>query len=142
MPSRTDAEFGEDWLEKLVELRQQGMEIADINPVSALADIIGEQIDAGDVTFDQLRQLLDVHAGQLWGQRVANLRMQTGHDGGDQALPDLKNRRVSQTAYRAVFTAHPVFALCPDVSAQMTAHADAGTGTPPPDAFAPRCGDP
>ncbi|MBL6624854.1 MAG: hypothetical protein ISP39_02810, partial [Alphaproteobacteria bacterium] len=134
----TDSDLGTVWLEQLIELRKQGMQIADINPVSALADIIGEQIDRGVVTVDQLRQLLDVHAGQLWGQRVANLRMQTGLDGGDQTLPDLNKQDISRTAYRAVFTAHPVFALRPDVSAQMTEHADAGTGTPPPDAFAPR----
>ena len=134
----TDTDLGTVWLEQLIELRKQGMQIADINPVSALADIIGEQIDRGVVTVDQLRQLLDVHAGQLWGQRVANLRMQTGLDGGDQTLPDLNKQDISRTAYRAVFTAHPVFALRPDVSAQMTEHADAGTGTPPPDAFAPR----
>jgi hypothetical protein len=71
----TDSDLGTVWLEQLIELRKQGMQIADINPVSALADIIGEQIDRGVVTVDQLRQLLDVHAGQLWGQRVANLRM-------------------------------------------------------------------
>ena len=133
-----DTDLGTVWLEQLIELRRQGMQIADINPVSALADIIGEQIDSGAVTVDQLRQLLDAHAGQLWGQRVANLRMQTGLDGGDQSLPDLARQDISRPAYRAVFTAHPVFALRPDVSAQMTEHADAGAGSPPPDAFAPR----
>jgi hypothetical protein len=47
-----DTDLGTVWLEQLIELRRQGMQIADINPVSALADIIGEQIDSGAVTVE------------------------------------------------------------------------------------------
>lgn len=39
-----------EWLAKLFELREQGMQVADINPVSVLADIIGDQIGSGKVT--------------------------------------------------------------------------------------------
>ena len=75
--SRTDAKFGEDWLEKLVELRQQGMEIADINPVSALADIIGGQIDSGAVSIDQIGVFLDGQAKTLWARRVDDCLLYT-----------------------------------------------------------------
>ena len=37
-----------EWLTQLYELREQGMHVTDINPISALADIIGEQIASGD----------------------------------------------------------------------------------------------
>ena len=136
--SRTDAKFGEDWLEKLVELRQQGMEIADINPVSALADIIGGQIDSGAVSIDQIGVFLDGQAKTLWARRVDDLRHQTGLDGSLPALPDLSSHDITRPVYRAVFTAHPVFALRPEVSAAMCADADAGASHLPADAFAPR----
>ena len=128
-----------EWLAKLFELREQGMQVTDINPVSALADIIGDQIGSGKVTVDRLRSLLDHQAGDLWGRRVAALRSQTSLDsGGPPPLPDIGGRDIAKPAYRAVFTAHPVFALRPDVSASMCGHADSGSGTMPEDAFAPR----
>ena len=137
--SMSDDDLSAEWLAKLFELREQGMQVTDINPVSALADIIGDQIGSGEVTADRLRGLLDHHAGDLWGRRVAALRAQTGLDaGGLPPLPDLGGRDITKPAYRAVFTAHPVFALRPDVSAAMCAHADSGSGTAPDEAFAPR----
>ncbi|MEC8121956.1 MAG: hypothetical protein VX113_08535, partial [Pseudomonadota bacterium] len=65
----SDDDLSAEWLAKLFELREQGMQVTDINPVSALADIIGDQIGSGEVTADRLRGLLDHHAGDLWGRR-------------------------------------------------------------------------
>ena len=80
-----------EWLAKLFELREQGMQVTDINPVSALADIIGDQIGSGKVTVDRLRSLLDHQAGDLWGRRVAALRSQTSLDsGGPPRFPILE----------------------------------------------------
>ena len=125
-------------LNKLFQLREQGLQVKDINPISALADIIGEQLESGEVTVTQLRDLLDQHASDLWQARTENLRMQTGLDHALPALPDVGQHDLAKPAYRAVFTAHPTFALRPDVSATMCAHAVAGNGTVPDDAFAPR----
>ena len=58
----SDDDLSAEWLAKLFELREQGMQVTDINPVSALADIIGDQIGSGEVTADRLRGLLD-HPG-------------------------------------------------------------------------------
>lgn len=128
-----------EWLTRLFELREQGMQVTDINPVSALADIIGEQIDSGEVTADEIRRFLDHNAGGLWKQRVENLRLQTGLGNEEAtALPDLTEYDITRLKYRAVFTAHPVFAMRPEVSAEICSHADRGEGTPPEDAFAPR----
>lgn len=127
------------WLNKLFDLREQGMQVTDINPVSALVDIIGEQLEAGEVTAGEIRSFLDHYAADLWEQQVNNLRWQTGL--GDEQMPELPDfsaNNITRTRYRAVFTAHPVFAMRPEVSAVMCAHADNGTGTPPDDAFAPR----
>ena len=114
------------------------MQVTDINPISALADIIGEQIASGDLSLERLGLFLDHHAVELWQHRVENLRMQTGLDGTAPQLPDMTSRDISRPVYGAVFTAHPVFALKPEVSAAMCNHAVAEAGVVPDGAFAPR----
>ena len=114
------------------------MQVTDINPISALADIIGEQIASGDLSLERLGLFLDHHAVELWQHRVENLRMQTGLDGTAPQVPDMTSRDISRPVYGAVFTAHPVFALKPEVSAAMCNHAVAESGEVPDGAFAPR----
>mgnify|MGYP001198183312 FL=1 len=58
-------ELGAEWLAQLYELRERGMQVTDINPVSALADIIGEQIASGDVSLERIGVFLDFHAEEL-----------------------------------------------------------------------------
>ena len=118
-----------EWLAQLFELREQGMHVTDINPISALADIIGEQIASGDSSLERLGLFLDHHAVELWQHRVENLRMQTGLDGIAAQLPDMTSRDISRPVYGAVFTAHPVFALKPEVSAAMCNHVGSLSGT-------------
>ena len=127
-----------EWLTQLYELREQGMHVTDINPISALADIIGEQIASGDLSSERLGLFLDHYAVELWQQRVENLRTQTGLDDMIPQLPDITSRDITRPLYSAVFTAHPVFALKPEVSAAMCHHAVAKAGVVPHDAFAPR----
>ena len=131
-------ELGAEWLAQLYELRERGMQVTDINPVSALADIIGEQIASGDVSLERIGVFLDFHAEELWQQRVKNLRMQTGLDDIAPQLSDITSRDITQPVYSAVFTAHPVFALKPEVSAAMCNHVFAEAGAVPDDAFTPR----
>ena len=127
-----------EWLAQLYELREQGMHVADINPISALADIIGEQIASGDLTLERIALFLDHHAAELWQQQVENLRMQTGLDDIAPKLPDMTTRDITRPVYSAVFTAHPVFALRPEVSAAMCSHASTKAGVVPDRAFARR----
>ena len=46
-------ELKKNWLSHLVNFREQGMRISDINPVAALADIICEQLYGGGCTQGQ-----------------------------------------------------------------------------------------
>ena len=132
-------DLADEWLRNLYEFRAQGMHVTDVNPVSALADMIGEQLYTSEITMDDLRQVLDSHADTLWRQRVADLRRQTGIDGAtDVDLPDLSGVDISRPRYRAVFTAHPVFALRRDVSRKLCEDATTGDPAMPEGAFAPR----
>ena len=88
--------------------------------------------------MERLGLFLDQHAIELWQQRVENLRMQTGIDSTATQLPNMTSRDIARPVYSAVFTAHPVFALKPEVSAAMCGHAVANTGLAPDSAFAPR----
>ena len=135
----TQRDFADEWLRDLFRFREQGMHVTDVNPVLALADLIGEQLYDGEATSDDLRQVLDLHAADLWQERIAALRWQTGLDQPDRhAIPDLSEHDITCPIYRAVFTAHPVFALRREASLQLCQHADSGTPTMPDDAFAPR----
>ncbi|MEC7705873.1 MAG: hypothetical protein VYE61_04985, partial [Pseudomonadota bacterium] len=78
------------------------MQVTDINPISALADIIGEQIASGDLSLERLGLFLDHHAVELWQHRVENLRMQTGLDGTAPHVPDMTSRDISRPVYGAV----------------------------------------
>jgi phosphoenolpyruvate carboxylase len=136
---RAQRDFANEWLQDLYRFRDQGMRVTDVNPVSALADMIGEQLYDGAATIDDLRQVLDVHAATLWQERVADLRRQSGLD-GETGLPDLSGVDISRPIYRAVFTAHPVFALRREASGALCAAATSGKAETPKDAFAPRDG--
>jgi phosphoenolpyruvate carboxylase len=132
-------DFADEWLQDLYRFRAQGMQVTDVNPVSALADMIGEQLYEGAATSDDLRQVLDVHAAELWQERVAALRRQSGLDGYVATdLPDLSRHDIARPIYRAVFTAHPVFAFRREVSGRLCEAATSGKVEMPEDAFAPR----
>jgi phosphoenolpyruvate carboxylase len=136
---RAQRDFADEWLRNLYQFRSQGMQVTDVNPVSALADLIGEQLYDGEATVADLRQVLDLHATGLWQERVAELRRQTGLDcAGQNSLPDLSEHDISRPIYRAVFTAHPVFALRCEVSRSLCEAATRGGDEMPEDAFAPR----
>ena len=74
------------------------MQVTDINPISALADIIGEQIASGDLSLERLGLFLDHHAVELWQHRVENLRMHTGLDGSAPQRPDMTSRDIYDPA--------------------------------------------
>ncbi|MGB1871886.1 MAG: phosphoenolpyruvate carboxylase [Candidatus Puniceispirillaceae bacterium] len=132
-------DFAGEWLRNLYQFRSQGMQVTDVNPVSALADLIGEQLYDGEATAADLRHVLDTHAAELWQDRVNDLRRQTGLDEiGETSLPDLSGQDITRPIYRAVFTAHPVFALRRETSDTLCDAATTGAAEMPEDAFAPR----
>ena len=105
----------EELLQNLIELREQGMRIDAVNPVSALSDIISNKITQGQISSTQIHQLLDDISEDIWSERHQSLRSYTGLDAlTDNLLPewfDPINSDLTRPIYRAVFTAHPVFAL-------------------------------
>lgn len=131
-----------DWLSQLKDFRTQGMRITDINPISALSDVICDQLYKGELTRSDLRDSLHDMGAELWQSKIHRLRAQTGIDakrktGNDGAL-DLDDFDLGAPLYRAVFTAHPVFALTHGASMALCTAAEDGAGVLPDGAFTPR----
>ena len=132
-------------ISKLNALREQGLKMAEINPVAALGDEISDQLAKGEITSNHLHEMLDRLSGDLWQSMSKRLATQTGAiDKSPLDLPALlAGRDCTKMIYRAVFTAHPVFALTKDASTTLCHSATqfAKTGQPldmPEDVFATR----
>ena len=99
----------------LISLREQGMQISDINPVSALADMVSDRLYHGDVSLDDIAGLIANIGDSVWQSQATSLHHKSGLAQAQTNLPDvvtaLQGRDVTKPLYRAVFTAHPVFAL-------------------------------
>ena len=106
-------ELRESWLRKLYDFREQGLHISDVNPISALAEHIEEEIYKGKVTADGIQEVINLLSKQIWHKTVKNLRMQTQVESSetDNSIPELSKVDITKPIYRAMFTAHPVFAL-------------------------------
>jgi len=135
----------------LRDLRQQGMQLSDINPISSLADMISDQLYHKQINISDISDMLGMIGDNVWQQRANALAVQTGlkDAGGDDfvtATTRLADRRFDRPLYRAVFTAHPVFALQPEASAELCDAAVAlGNNQPialenPAEAYEPRAG--
>ncbi len=66
---------------RLVELRDQGMQISAVNPVAALADLISEQLAEGRIDRADIAGLLAETEQDIWADRHQQLRHRTGLDG-------------------------------------------------------------
>ena len=131
-------ELKENWLSHLINFREQGMRISDINPVAALADIICEQLYGGEINRSDLDASLEQISQDLWTRQRKHLRLQTGIADTPTPLPDLGNHDITQPVYRAVFTAHPVFALRHNVSMALCSDAEAKGAQMPDQPYAQR----
>ena len=101
---------------QLCSLREQGMKISDINPISALADTLSDKLYSETLSMADIDQLLDQIAAQTWHEQADRLATQTGlshynETAFETAAKALSKRSITKPLYRAVFTAHPVFAL-------------------------------
>ena len=66
------------WQDKLKILRNQGMSITDINPVSALAEMIDDEIYESRVSRHDIENVLKDISKELWRHKVSDLRYQSG----------------------------------------------------------------
>ena len=76
-------------IQQLNTLRGQGMKMAEINPVAALGDEISDHLAKGEITSDQLNDMLDRLSADLWQSMTKRLATQTG--AMDQAALDLSS---------------------------------------------------
>lgn len=128
----------QNWLSQLYEFREQGMRITDVNPISALVDVIFDQIHTEEVTRSQLEQVLVYLGRSLWAEQCRHLRLQTGIGTPAQSLPSLDDLDICRPLYRAVFTAHPVFALRAAQSEKLCEDTEKMAPAMPDMAYAPR----
>ena len=129
----------ETWLKKLYEFRGQGLHITDVNPVSALAEHIEEEIYKEKVSIDDLQYVINLLSTKIWRETVKRLREQTHIDCSEKTpIPELAGFDITKPIYRAVFTAHPVFALQNKSSNAICECADKGGDSIPNEAFFPR----
>ena len=66
------------WEDKLKTLREQGMSITDINPVSALAEMIDDDIYEERVSRKDIEIVLKDISEELWRNKAFSLRYQAG----------------------------------------------------------------
>ena len=124
----------------LQDLRQQGLQLSDINPITALADMISEKLYQNDITISDIDEMLESVSEDIWNQQAQALSYQSGLSDINSGLSkrldahfetQLKDLQLDKLRYRAVFTAHPVFALKAENSAQLCEAALATTDTKP-----------
>ncbi len=131
-------ELRRQWTDHLVRYREQGMRVGDINPIAALADIIFEQLHGGEINRLDLNNTLDSLGVDLWKQQTKHLRVKASAAEDQLVFPNLEDHNTTQQLYRAVFTAHPTFALNADVSATLCKEVDVATPEIPENAYGER----
>ena len=62
---------------QLISLRQQGMHISDINPVSALADMMSDQLYHGQLTRTEIEALISEISQHVWQKQATELAGKT-----------------------------------------------------------------
>ena len=114
-------------IKQLHNLRQQGMKMAEINPIAALADEISDGLSKGEISTSDLHLMLDDMSSSLWHAMSERLVTQTNAN-DQQSIENiselLAGRDCTKMIYRAVFTAHPVFALTNQSSQNLCADAE------------------
>ncbi len=103
---------------KLTKLRKQGLEVSDINPISALADIIYEKLNSGQINKNDINHTLKKISEKLWKEQVVNLRKKIGLSNKKLNL-NYKKIDITKPVYQAVFTAHPVFRFSKELSDEI-----------------------
>ena len=126
------------WQEKLKTLRHQGMSTTDINPVSALAEMIDDNVYEGRVSRKEIQLVLKDISNELWQHKISDLRSQAGLNNPNDKQFSIAGLDITQPLYRAVFTAHPTFALKKETSQALVYDAVTEETSKPSDAFSSR----
>ena len=142
---RSLSDLKKDLIQKLIELRAQGMVIADINPISALADDLSHRLYRGAIDLKDISALIQQLEKEVWSDQVQSLRVRSGMALRDQLDSTdisemISNIDVSRPFYGAVFTAHPVFAMRAKSTENLAKEAVEGTNQFGTEAFSPRIG--
>ena len=142
---RSLSDLKKDLIQKLIELRAQGMVIADINPISALADDLSHRLYRGTIDLEDISALIQQLEKEVWSDQVQSLRVRSGMASRDQLDSTdisemISDIDVSRPFYGAVFTAHPVFAMRAKSTENLAKEAVEGTNQFDTEAFSPRIG--
>ena len=144
------AKLATQLISQLHNLREQGMKMAEINPIAALADNLSDKLAKDEIDVSALHQILDDIGQDIWQNMSARLATQTGlkdqshnADKLNDILSMIDGHDIDKVIYRAVFTAHPVFALTKQSSDALcqsaVSYAKTGKAAPMPEhAFAQR----
>ena len=92
------------------------------------------------INADGIQEVINLLSKQIWHKTVKNLRMQTQVENSekDNSIPELSKVDITKPIYRAMFTAHPVFALRYKASKTLSECADKNLDAVPDKAFYPR----
>ena len=73
-----------------------------MNPVSALAEHIEEEIYKGKINADVLQNVINLLSAQIWQKTVKKLRMQTQVENSekDKSVPELSSVDITKPIYR------------------------------------------
>ena len=137
------SDLKKELIQKLINLRAQGMVIADINPISALVDDLSHRLYRGDIGLNDIAVLIQELEKEVWSDQVQSLRVRSGMASRDQMDPTnifemISDIDVSRPFYGAVFTAHPVFAMRAKSTENLAKEAVEGTNQFDIEAFSPR----
>ena len=137
------SDLKKELIQKLINLRAQGMVIADINPISALVDDLSHRLYRGDIGLKDIAVLIQELEKEVWSDQVQSLRVRSGMASRDQMDPTnifemISDIDVSRPFYGAVFTAHPVFAMRAKSTENLAKEAVEGTNQFDIEAFSPR----
>ena len=128
--------------ERLQKLHKRTEDTPQFNPVFQLAHDLSRELEAGELTLDEIEAAiveLEVDALQLRSQRLANMVQPLDAPSNETALAgDLTSEdfdafaaRWSKPCLHAVFTAHPTFLLTPDQSEAVARAASDGSTIDP-----------
>ena len=73
---------------ELSKLRKQGLEVSDINPISALADKIYDKLYTGKLTKKDIRYTLEKISENLWKEQIINIRRKAATDKNIQEISE------------------------------------------------------
>ena len=100
----------------LLEFRSLGMKINEVNPITALSCSILEDLYLNNDKKRNIEGALNKMNHYYSNFQIHNLRKQVGIENKNKKVINCKDIDIEKEIYRAVFTAHPVFALTKNAS--------------------------